>query len=358
MAGTWESQNKELAGVYLNIHTNEPLSIAPGDRGTTAILQELTVGEDGAVYTITATDAAYPENATTADKRLATEALKNAKTVLLYNLPEGHVSDDVQDALEVLETMDINTIAYPYDGANETEETNYEASKTVITNWVNAMYDDEGVPVQAVMANVDADSDRVINVVQGVILSDGTELTAAQVTAWVAGATAGASMTTSNTGKKYVGAIDVVPRMKRSAMETASKAGKLLLKVDNAQNVTIVYDINSLVTYTVKKGKKFRKNRVIRTLDNIKKDLGLIYEGEYVGKYDVEPDGLSLLKGSYCAYFKELNRLKAIKNFDTADITVTEGAESDSVYVELYAQPVDSADKIYVDVNLSQPQSE
>jgi len=141
-------------------------------------------------------------------------------------------------------------------------------------------------------------------------------------------------------------------------METASKAGKLLLKVDNAQNVTIAYDINSLVTYTVKKGKKFRKNRVIRTIDNIKKDLGLIYEGEYVGKYDVEPDGLSLLKGSYCAYFKELNRLKAIKNFDTADITVTEGAESDSVYVELYAQPVDSGDKIYVDVNLSQPQSE
>ena len=40
MAGTWESQNKELAGVYLNIQTNEPLSITPGDRGTVAILQE------------------------------------------------------------------------------------------------------------------------------------------------------------------------------------------------------------------------------------------------------------------------------------------------------------------------------
>ena len=353
MAGTWESQNKELAGVYLNIQTNEPLSITPGDRGTVAILQELSTGTDKTIYTITATDAAYPEEATAEDKRLATEALKGAKTVLLYKLPEGHVSDDVQEALGIFETVDVNTIAYPYDGANETEESNYEAAKTVIMNWVQAMNDDEGIPIQAVMANVDADSDRVINVVQGVILSDGTTLTAAQTTAWVAGVTAGASMTTSNTGKKYVGAIDVVPRMKRSAMETASKAGKFLLKVDISQNVTIAYDINSLVSYTIKKGKVFRKNRVVRTIDNIKKDLGIIYEGEYVGKFDNEPDGQDLLKGAYCDYFSELNRKKAIKNFETDDVTVTDGVEADSVYVVVNVQPVDSIDKIYVDVNLS-----
>ena len=352
MAGTWESQNKELAGVYLNIQTNEPLSITPGDRGTVAILQELSVGTDKTVYTITATDAVYPEEATAEDKRLATEALKGAKTVLIYKLPEGHDSDDVQEALGVLETLDVNAIAYPYDGENETDEGSYEAAKTAIATWVQAMYGDEGVPMQAVMANVDADSDRIINVVQGVVLSDGTTLTAAQTTEWVAGITAGASMTTTNTGKKYVGAVDVVPRMKRSAMETASKAGKFLLKVDHAQNVTVAYDINSLVTYTPEKGKAFRKNRVVRTLDNIKKDLGIIYEGDYIGKFDNETDGQSLLKGAYCEYFKELNRKKAIKNFDTDDLTVTDGAEVDSVYVTVNVQPVDSIDKIYVDVNL------
>lgn len=136
-------------------------------------------------------------------------------------------------------------------------------------------------------------------------------------------------------------------------METASKAGKFLLKVDNAQNVTIAYDVNSLVTYTVEKGKSFRKNRVIRTLDNIKKDLGIIYEGEYVGNFDNDPDGLRLLKGAYCDYFKELNRKHAIKNFETDDLTVAEGKEADSVYVAVAVQPVDSIDKIYVDVNLS-----
>lgn len=50
MSGTWESQNKVLPGVYLNIKTNEPLSITPGDRGTVLLLQEMDAGTDGEIY--------------------------------------------------------------------------------------------------------------------------------------------------------------------------------------------------------------------------------------------------------------------------------------------------------------------
>lgn len=347
MAGTWEFQNKELAGVYLNIKSNEPLATMPGDRGTAVILQELSVGEDGKPYTVTAMDAAYPEGATAEDKLLTIEALKGAKTVILYKLPVEHTADDVDNALEALKLLDFNTLSYPYDG------TKYETAKTSITNWVKAMYEEEGVPVQAVMANADADSDRIINVVQGVKLKGGTELTAAQATAWVAGITAGTNITTGNTGRKYIGAIDVIPRMTKTQMAAASKAGKFLFKVDNSQNVTIAYDINSLVTYTPEKEKAFRKNRVIRTLDNIKKDLGLIYEGDYVGKFDNDDDGRALLKGSYCGYFGELNKRHAIKNYVPDDITISEGAESDAILVEVNVQPVDSIDKIYVNVIVS-----
>ena len=71
MAGTWTSQNKALPGAYINILTNEPLSITPGDRGTVVILQEMTKGTDKMIYTITATEAAWPEEAVAADKLLA-----------------------------------------------------------------------------------------------------------------------------------------------------------------------------------------------------------------------------------------------------------------------------------------------
>lgn len=124
------------------------------------------------------------------------------------------------------------------------------------------MREDEGRGCQAVLANQEADYEGVINVTQGIKMSGGTELTAAQVTAWVAGATAGASITTSNTGTKYVDAVDVIPRMSKSQMETAVKAGQFIFKVDTSQNVTAVYDINSLVSTTVEKGKLFTKNRL------------------------------------------------------------------------------------------------
>ena len=69
MAGTWESQNKVIPAAYINLVTNTPLSITAGDRGTVVLAQELSVGEVGTIYRITATEANYPENATAEDKK-------------------------------------------------------------------------------------------------------------------------------------------------------------------------------------------------------------------------------------------------------------------------------------------------
>lgn len=347
MAGTWESQNKALPGAYINVRTNEPLSITPGDRGTVVILQEMTVGTDGNTYIITATEQDYPEGVTAADKKLATEALKKAKTVIIYKLPTTHDADDVTAALAALKTISFNTLCYPYDGEAET------ANKTAIATWIKAMRDDEGVKCQAVLVNHAADSEGIINVTQGIIMSDGTELTAAEATAWVAGATAGASITTSNTGMKYEGTIDVKPRLTKSEMETAIKAGKFIFKVDTAQNVTAVYDINSLTTVTVEKGKMFTKNRVIRILDNTANDITSIFESNYVGKVNNNEDGRSILKAALVDYFNTLQNMGAIQNFKTDDVAVSAGTDSDAVVVTVAIQPVDSVEKIYITVNLS-----
>lgn len=347
MAGTWTSQNKILPGAYINILTNEPLSITPGDRGTVILLQEMSVGEDAAIYKVTATENQWPEGITPEDKLLATEALKKAKTVEVYKLPDKHTAADVETALAALKTKSFNTLCYPFDGDAET------GAKTAIAAWIQAMRDDEGVKCQAVLANHKADHEGIINVTQGVILSDGTELSAAEVCAWAAGATAGAGITTSNTGMTYVGAIDVVPRMTKSEMEAAITAGQFIFKVDTAQNVSVVSDINSLTSITVEKGKMFTKNRVIRTLDNINNDITKIFEANYIGKVNNNDEGRSLLKASLVDYFAELQRQGAIQNFSVDDITVSAGTDIDAVVIECYVQPVDSIEKIYITVNLS-----
>ena len=347
MSGKWVSQNKVLPGAYINFLTNAPLSITVGDRGTVVLLQEMSVGVAGDIYTATATENSYPETITAADKLLVNEALKGAKTVIIYNLGEAHTEATIETILTALKTVYFNVLVYPYDG------TTFDANKLTIATWVNAMVYDEGVGMQAILANYVADSEFITNVTQGVELTDGTILTEAQATAWVGGVTAGASISQSNTGKKYVGAVNVVPRMTKTEMEAAITAGEFIFKVDSAQNVTVVYDINSLTTVTVEKNKKFKKNRFIRTNNGINNDIDQIFESNFKGKVDNNPDGRTLQRSSYIDYFKELQRLSAIQNFVPEDVSVLAGTDADAIVVTCYIQQVDSTEKMYMTINLS-----
>ena len=348
MGGTWTSQNKILPGAYINFLTNAALSITPGDRGTVALLQEMSVGAAGEMYIITATDASeYPVGAADSDKLLVNQALKGAKTVIVYNLGSEHTSTVLSNALEALKTIEFNTLCYPFGAAT------YADNQSTIRTWIAAMRDTEGRKIQAVMADYDGDYEGVINVTQGVKLSNGTVLSNAQTTAWVAGVTAGAAIYQSNTGKKFIDAIDVSPRMTKSEMEAAVSAGEFIFKVDSAQNVTAVYDINSLVSYTVDKGELFRKNRVMRTVDGINNDIVEIFESNYIGKTNNNADGRALLRATLVQYFSELQNLSAIQNFTEDDVVVSAGTDSDAVVIECYVQPVDSVEKIYITVNLS-----
>ena len=345
MAGTWTSQNKILPGAYINFKTNSPLSITANDRGIVVILQKLSVGKAHDIYEITATTDAYPEGIGESDKIAVNEALKGANKVLLYNLGSTEeITTVLTAALEKLRTVDFNVIAYP--NASELD-------KGTIKTWIKSMRDEEGIKIQGVFANLSADDEAIINVVQGVTLSDGSSLTAEQVTAYVAGITAGASVNKSNTGLKYDGAIDVVPRMTKTEMETAIKEGKYIFKVDSAQNVTSVYDINSLTTIDGDKNNSFKKNRTIRTLDGINNDTVNIFESNYIGNIDNTADGRSLLRAAYIEYFNLLQNLNAIQNFTAEDVEVLEGKDKESVVINSNIQTVDSIEKMYITVNLS-----
>ena len=92
---------------------------------------------------------------------------------------------------------------------------------------------------------------------------------------------------------------------------------------------------------------------IIRTIDNIANDISTIFESNYVGKVNNNADGRSLLKAALVDYFTTLQNMAAIQNFETDDITVNAGTDSDAVVVDVFTQPVDSVEKIYITVNLS-----
>lgn len=348
MAGTWTSQDKVLPGAYLNFQTNTALSITPGNRGTVVLLQEMSTGTAGNLYTITVENGnGWPGTATTADKFLTNQALKNAKTVKVYNLGTAHTAEILSAALTALKTVDFDVLCYPYGNAA------YSANQDTIKAWVQTMVKDEGRDIQAVLADYAADDEHIIDCAHAVVLSDGTTLTNAQTCAWVAGAAAGAQVNESITGLQYTGAIDVSPRMTKSEMEAAVSAGKFIFKVDASQNVTAVYDINSLTTYTDTKSKVFRKNRVIRLLSGVNNDITEIFESNYVGRFNNNAEGRSAFRTILVEYFNTLQDESAIQDFSSDDVTVEAGTDSDAVAVTVGITPVDSIEKLYITVNLS-----
>ncbi|MFH5185725.1 phage tail sheath family protein [Paenibacillus sp. TAB 01] len=258
---------------------------------------------------------------------------------------DGTVTNsDHTDYLAAIEVFDFQTVALP---------SNDSTLKSLYVAFTKRLRDVEGQKIQLVVENYpSANYEGVISVKNGVILSDGTTLDSVSATAWVAGAEAAAQVNESLTYTAYDDAIDANPRYTNSQIETALLAGELLF-TQNQGRALVEVDLNTLTAFTPEKAKMFSKNRVIRVLDAINNDLKNIFESFYVGKIDNNPDGRNLLKNQYIKYLDTLQSIGALQNFDSqTDVVITQGDDSDSVYVELNVQPVDAVEKIYTKVKV------
>jgi hypothetical protein len=252
------------------------------------------------------------------------------------------INQDYTDFLGATETQFFDVLAYPV-----TDET----LKASFVTFIKRMRDEEGKKIIGVVPNLAADYEGIINVKNGVVLTDGTTLEAVDTVAWVAGASAGASITDSLTYKAYDSAADANPRYTNSQIIAALQAGEFLF-VNDGRNVKIEQDINSLSTFTQDKNERFTKNRVIRVLDAINNDLLQTFSDSYIGKIDNNDDGQALLKDAVNIYLKTLEDAGAITNFDSKNDFIIDSALSvgDSVYATIGAQPVDSMEKFYFTV--------
>lgn len=212
-----------------------------------------------------------------------------------------------------------------------------------------------GQKCQAVMAGDTAagsNSEFVIAVNNGVVLSDGTELTAGQATWWVGGAEAGALYNQSLTYAQYPNAAEAKPKLTDAQAEAALKSGQLCF-IDNFGAVKVCQDINSLTTFTADKGQEFSKNRVMRVLMQFCNDVYEHFSNYFIGKVDNNEVGRNLLKGWIVGYLNEMMANNGIRDFTAEDVTVEPGNSVDSVLINVAIRPVDSIEKIYMSVTVS-----
>ncbi|MCD7805688.1 MAG: phage tail sheath family protein [Oscillospiraceae bacterium] len=244
---------------------------------------------------------------------------------------------DITAFLEAADNVSFNTMAFPFSDADL-----MSAAKTK----VKYMRENEGKKVQVVVANMTSpDYEGVINVTNSYELETG-KLTAVQATAFVAGITAGATYTESNTYRSVEGAIAVVDAKSHEEAVAAINAGEFFFSVNEQGTVVVEYDINSLITFADGKGETYRKNRVLRVLDSFHDSLVLNFPPN---KYDNSSTGWDIMEGIGKSILKLYYEAGAIDDVDYDEdfLVDRENSAGDRTYFNVGIKPVDSAEKLF-----------
>ena len=268
----------------------------------------------------------------------AEATLENTSGIALTGGTNGTVDGEAeQNALNALESYSFNVL-----GCLSTSS----SVKSLYTEYTKRLRDEIGVKFQLVVYNQAADYEGVINV-KNKVSDQGAE--ESSLVYWLSGAEADCAINKSCTNMTYDGEFTVVTNYKQSELEAAIRAGELTFhKVGD--EVRVLDDINSLVSVTDEKGEDFKSNQTVRVLDQVGNDIALLFNNKYLGKIQNNKSGRVSFWSDIVAYDKELEKLQAIENFDSAEVVVELGNDKKSVMAVNPIQPVNCMTKLYMTV--------
>ena len=248
-------------------------------------------------------------------------------------------------ALEALESYSFDILLY--DGADS-------AVRQACASFVQRLAGQEGRYSQLVTSGaVNADSQFVINSRSGVVLEDGSVLTAQEAVWWLAGAQAGAQAYQSLSCAAYPGAVDVSPKLTGSQIEAAILAGDVVFSEEFGR-VRVETDINTLVTFTPELGEAFHKNRTMRSCNCLANDIYREFSLHYQGKVDNNEEGRGLFKAAILEYLLDMYARGGLRQRPAGeDVEVLEGKTADSLVINLAFRLADAVEKIYMTVSVS-----
>lgn len=260
-----------------------------------------------------------------------TDVALEAGTVALTNGTNATIgTENYSEFLNKIEPYSFNTI-----GCADTTE----AVKKLFVAFTKRMRDDMGAKFQCVLHKYEvADYEGIISVENN---------TDASLVYWVTGASAGCEINKSNTNKTYNGEFDVDVDYTQSELENAIDTGKFIFhKVGD--DIRVLEDINTLTTFTDEKGEDFKSNQTIRILDQIANDIAVIFNTRYLGIIPNDNSGRISLWNDIVSHHQQLQTLRAIENFESADVTVEAGATKKSVVVFDKITPTNCMAQLYM----------
>lgn len=271
---------------------------------------------------------------------VADESALEPVSVTLTGGEDGQAAEGAYEAFFAeLEKQEYNVLCYT--GTDSTVCGKYAAfvgAQRAGESWIQAVLCGEGFDSPAIYNNTVGGKTALY------------ELSAAEACATMAGILAKCGMSQSATGYADVtGWTEVSPRLSRSQMEAKTQNGEILFVDQNG--IRVLYDVNSLTTYSAQQPEDFRKGLVMRTLDHYAADLEKLLNNRAIGKIRNSVGGRNQIKGMvFDMTVKNYFDPGYIEDFGADDISVEQGEERDSVKVTVGVRVTDTVDKIYLTI--------
>lgn len=245
-------------------------------------------------------------------------------------------NDDLTTFMDTWEKAKFNTVAMPVTDSS---------MKAAIKTKIKYLRESMGRGVQAVVPDFPADYEGIISIKNGYAIDD-DKLSAAEATAWVAGASAGASYVESLTYDAVDGATDLVDALTHEEYVDAINKGHFAFSISEENKVIVEYDINSLTSFKQPKDETYRKNRVVRVMDTFQESIQLNFPPN---KYANDSDGWDIMEGVGKSILKQFAEAGAITDvdYDNDFLVDRDASYGDKTYFNVNLKPVDSAEKLF-----------
>lgn len=240
-----------------------------------------------------------------------------------------------QEFLNTLEQKRFQVVGCP---------TKDESTMNLFIAYTKRMREELGIKIQTVAYRaLNADYEGVISVENGASEDE------PGLVYWTAGAAAACAVNKSNTNKVYDGEYTVKVSYTQTQLSDAIRGGKFIFH-QVGDEVRVLRDINSLVTFTEEKNSDFSDNQTIRVLDTVGNGVAALFAENFMGKVPNNDSGRVSLWNEVVKVCKSLASQQAIEPVDSEKITVAAGESKRSVVVSVSLQPVNCMDQMYMTV--------
>lgn len=230
-----------------------------------------------------------------------------------------------QAFLDAIESYAYNALCCP-----ATEAT----TVTLYSKFNERVRDTLGAKAQLVAWQPQADYEGVIGVWNTATHPSIASVPVNSLVYWVTGAQAGVAVNRSLTNAVYDGELTVDVEYTQAELEAAIKAGKFMIHNVNG-TARVLEDINTLVTLTDEKGEIFQSNQTVRVCDQIANDVAVLFNTRYVGQVPNDASGRATLWNDIVKLVQDLERIRAVEDFDTDTVTVEVGNSKKAVVLTI-----------------------